>query len=112
MTFFIFQVSSLHCREFFCADDVAQPCPLIPHVPLGVHPCHEDAAAGRKAARARMTVKPLQKVFWGALTLLLASKAEQSSWALCALHYSSKLPGHPHAMLPLGMDLQDLSMAP
>lgn len=59
-----------------------------------------------------MTVKPLQKVFWGALTLLLASKAEQSSWALCALHYSSNLPGHPHAMLPLGMDLQDLSMAP
>lgn len=57
-------------------------------------------------------MKPLQKVFWGALTLLLASKAEQSSRALWALHYPSNLSGHPHAMPPLGMDLQDLSKAP
>lgn len=106
---FLFQGSSLHCRELFCPGDVAQPCPLIPHGPLGVHPRHEDTAAGRKAAWVRMVVKPLEKVFWGALTLPLASKSEQSSWALWALHYSLNLLGHPCA---LGMDLQDFSVAP
>lgn len=54
---------------------------------------------------------PSELIFGDLLTLLLSTKAEQNALAVCAFHYSLSFPGHPHAMLPLVLDLQDFSVA-
>lgn len=108
ISFVIFQALTSSVRSFFGLMMLLNPVPLSSCNPWGSYKPW-GCSSWNNGSQKMVDGEGPSELILG--TLLLSSKAEQSTLALCVLHYSLSLPGHPHAMLPLAMDLQDLSGA-